>query len=40
LKGEVPTIDLAVGYRNDNSSPILKIFLSRLGELVSLAQPH
>jgi LysR family hca operon transcriptional activator len=40
LKGEVPTIDLAVGYSNNNSSPILKIFLSRLGELTSLAQPH
>jgi LysR family transcriptional regulator, hca operon transcriptional activator len=40
LKGEAPTIDLAVGYRNNNSSPILKVFLSRLGELVSLAQPH
>jgi LysR family hca operon transcriptional activator len=40
LKGEVPTIDLAVGYSSDNSSPILKVFLSRLGELISLAQPH
>jgi len=40
LKGEVPTIDLAVGYRNNNVSPILKMFLSRLSELISLAQPH
>src|ERR1700722_17093780 len=40
LKGEVPTIDLAVGYSNNNSSPILKVFLSRLGELSSLAQPY
>jgi LysR family hca operon transcriptional activator len=40
LKGEVPTIDLAVAYRNNNSSPILKIFLSRLDELASLAQPY
>ena len=38
LKGEAPTIDLAVAYRNNNSSPILKSFLSRLGELISLAQ--
>jgi LysR family transcriptional regulator, hca operon transcriptional activator len=33
LEGEAPTIDLAVGYSNANSSPILKLFLSRLGEL-------
>ena len=33
LEGEVPTIDLAVGYSKSNTSPILKLFLSRLGEL-------
>ena len=33
LEGEVPTIDLAVGYSKANSSPILKLFLSRLQEL-------
>jgi LysR family transcriptional regulator, hca operon transcriptional activator len=33
LEGQVPTIDLAVGYSKSNSSPILKIFLSRLEEL-------
>jgi LysR family transcriptional regulator, hca operon transcriptional activator len=33
LEGEAPTIDLAVGYSKANSSPILKLFLSRLGEL-------
>lgn len=33
LKGKVPTIDLAVGYSATNTSPILKIFLSRLSEL-------
>jgi LysR family hca operon transcriptional activator len=33
LEGEVPTIDLAVGYSKANRSPILKAFLSRLGEL-------
>jgi LysR family hca operon transcriptional activator len=34
LEGEAPTIDLAVGYSRANTSPILKLFLSRLGELV------
>jgi LysR family hca operon transcriptional activator len=33
LEGEPPTIDLAVGYSKANSSPILKLFLSRLAEL-------
>jgi LysR family transcriptional regulator, hca operon transcriptional activator len=33
LEGEAPTIDLAVGYSEANSSPILQLFLSRLGEL-------
>jgi LysR family transcriptional regulator, hca operon transcriptional activator len=33
LEGEAPTIDLAVGYSKSNSSPILKLFLSRLDEL-------
>jgi LysR family hca operon transcriptional activator len=33
LGGEVPTIDLAVGYSKSNTSPILKLFLSRLEEL-------
>src|ERR1700736_3270700 len=33
LEGETPTIDLAVGYSKANNSPILKLFLSRLGEL-------
>jgi len=33
LEGEVPTIDLAVGYSGANTSPILKLFLSRLEEL-------
>ena len=34
LKGEAPTIDLAVGYLGGNPSPILKLFLSRLDELI------
>src|SRR6267143_1689401 len=33
LEGEAPTIDLAVGYSKANTSPILKLFLSRIEEL-------
>ena len=33
LKGEPPTIDLVIGYNKTNTSPILKLFLSRLEEL-------
>jgi LysR family hca operon transcriptional activator len=33
LEGEPPTIDLAVGYSKANTSPILKLFLSRIEEL-------
>jgi LysR family hca operon transcriptional activator len=33
LEGEVPTIDLAVGYSKSNTSAILKLFLSKLEEL-------
>jgi LysR family hca operon transcriptional activator len=33
VEGEVPTIDLALGYSKSNTSPILELFLSRLGEL-------
>jgi LysR family hca operon transcriptional activator len=35
LEGEAPTIDVAVGYSKANTSPILKLFLSRLDELVA-----
>jgi hypothetical protein len=34
LEGEAPMIDVAVGYSKSNTSPILKLFLSRLDELV------
>lgn len=34
LEGEAPTIDVAVGYSKSNTSPILKLFVSRLDELV------
>jgi LysR family transcriptional regulator, hca operon transcriptional activator len=40
LQGEAPTIDLAVGYSKTNTSPILKLFLSRLDELVRPNQQH
>jgi LysR family hca operon transcriptional activator len=40
LQGEAPTIDLAVGYSKSNTSPILKLFLSRLDELVRPNQQH
>jgi LysR family hca operon transcriptional activator len=35
LEGEAPTIELAVGYSKSNTSPTLKLFLSRLDELVA-----
>jgi LysR family hca operon transcriptional activator len=35
LEGEVPTIDLVIGYSLANTSPILKLFLSRVNELIS-----
>ena len=40
LQGEAPTIDIAVGYSKTNTSPILKLFLSRLDELVRPKQQH
>jgi LysR family hca operon transcriptional activator len=35
LSGEAPTIDLVVGYSKANASPILKLFLSRIGDLIA-----
>jgi LysR family hca operon transcriptional activator len=35
LKGDAPTVDLVLGYKKSNKSPILKILLSRLDELVA-----
>jgi LysR family transcriptional regulator, hca operon transcriptional activator len=35
LKGEAPTIDLVIGYSKANTSPILKLFLSRSDDLIS-----
>jgi LysR family transcriptional regulator, hca operon transcriptional activator len=35
LKGDTPTVDLVLGYKKSNKSPILKLLLSRLDELVA-----
>ncbi len=35
LEGEAPTIDPAVGYSKANTSPILKLFLSRIEDLTA-----
>ena len=35
LEGEAPTIDLAVGYSKANTSPILKLFLSKIDDLTT-----
>jgi len=35
LKGEVPTVELVLGYKKSNESPVLKLLLSRLDELVA-----
>jgi len=35
VKGEVPTLDLIIAYHKANSSPILKLLLSRAGKLVA-----
>lgn len=35
LKGDAPTIDLVVGYHKANASPTLKLFLSRVDELIA-----
>ncbi len=40
LEGEAPTIEVAVGYGKSNTSPILKLFLSRLEELQAPMPPH
>jgi LysR family transcriptional regulator, hca operon transcriptional activator len=40
LAGEAPTIDLAVGYSTSNTSPTLKLFLSRLDELEGPNHKH
>jgi LysR family transcriptional regulator, hca operon transcriptional activator len=38
LEGEIPTIEIAVGYSKSNTSPVLELFVSRLDELERLNQ--
>ncbi len=35
LKGDAPTVELVLGYKKSNKSPIIKLLLSRLDELVA-----
>jgi LysR family hca operon transcriptional activator len=35
LKGDAPAVELVFGYRRSNQSPVLKLLLSRLDELVA-----
>ncbi|CAN7633317.1 LysR substrate-binding domain-containing protein [Mesorhizobium sp. LjNodule214] len=35
LEGEAPTIDLVIGYSKANTSPTLRLFLSRVDELIA-----
>jgi LysR family transcriptional regulator, hca operon transcriptional activator len=35
LKGDPPTVELVLGYKKSNESPILKLLLSRLNELIA-----
>jgi LysR family hca operon transcriptional activator len=35
LKGDTPTVDLVLGYKKSNKSPVLKFLLSRLDELIA-----
>ena len=37
LKGDTPTVDLVLRYKKPNQSPVLKLLLSRLDELVARA---
>jgi len=37
LKGDTPTIDLVLGHKKSNKSPVLKLLLSKLDELVDRA---
>jgi LysR family hca operon transcriptional activator len=35
LRGEVPKVDLVLGYRQDNTSPMLRLFLSKVDDLLA-----
>jgi len=37
LKGDAPTVDLVLGYKKSNQSPVLKLLLSKVDELVARA---
>jgi hypothetical protein len=37
LKGAAPTVDLVFGYKKSNPSPVLKLLLSKLDELINRA---
>jgi LysR family hca operon transcriptional activator len=37
LKGDAPTVDLVLGFKKSNQSPVLKVLLSRLDELIARA---
>jgi LysR family hca operon transcriptional activator len=37
LKGEAPTVDLAFGYKKGNKSPVLRVLVNRLDELIAHA---
>jgi LysR family hca operon transcriptional activator len=39
LAGETPTIDLVIGYSKTNTSPTLRLFLSRAEDLVARVKP-
>jgi LysR family hca operon transcriptional activator len=38
LDGEAPTIDLVTGYNKTNTSPVLRLFLSRVDRLKKVLQ--
>ncbi|HTW33754.1 MAG TPA: LysR family transcriptional regulator [Rhizomicrobium sp.] len=40
LKGDVPTIDLVAGYNKANNSQTLKLFLSRLHDVIASVSRH
>jgi LysR family transcriptional regulator, hca operon transcriptional activator len=35
IRGDVPTVDLVIGWNKANTSPTLKLFLSRVDDLVA-----
>ncbi len=37
LKGDAPSIDLVLGYHKANTSPLLRLFLSRVDEMIARA---